>query len=554
MDTKQIYTDLISLQSIDDLSTEELLANIGKLIDASDDLDQVEGTDKAYDWCDKAIDRPLSVAQKAKLEYFRANLWSARAHIKERAWKKKNPPAQGNNAQPAPNPTMEDGNPWAWEQPERQQEILCLRRCVNSPGFKEMELFRRCQIYTNLANQLNVVGRPVDAIEYWDRALSQQETFGMALGNKGHGLTNYARALYDNGHQTSYLSCAHHLFDSALSDNAFYETDYPEAKQFFNHQMQWIERVLPPEQLASPLPFRDYPMGFSEAEILYRQWCLNNVLFLNPLNDITTQAVANRDILVLPSYVTSKETPPTYLGFYNQIKQEFVSARWLLYEGMYSTEQHFSDNDVTLYDTLDYPSYSLSVEKVKIAFRIIYSLFDKIGFFLNDYMQLGIKPNRVFFRSIWYEKGDGNSKIISTKFLQSRNWPFRGLFWLSKDLHDNAFINEMKPDAEALSEIRNHLEHKYLQLHEMTQPEQQAQPSDPYDWIAQAWKDQLAYSITIEDFQNKALRLMKLARAALIYLSLGMHQEEQRRYDGKDPDKIFPVKLDLYADNRKKNR
>jgi hypothetical protein len=69
----------------------------------------------------------------------------------------------------------------------------------------------------------------------------------------------------------------------------------------------------------------------------------------------------------------------------------------------------------------------------------------------------------------------------------------------------------MEPDAEALGEIRNHLEHKYLKIHEITQPKQEPQQSNPYDWIAQAWKDQLAYSITIEDFQNKALRLMKLA-------------------------------------------
>ena len=543
----------MSPQNVDDLSTEELLANIGKLIDYSDDLEQVEGTDKAYAWCDIANARTLSNAQKAELEYFRANLWSARVHIKERAWKKKNTHAQGNNAQPTPIPTMEDGNPWAWEQPDRQQEILCLRRCVNSLGFKEMEHFRRCQIYTNLANQLNVVGRPVDAIEYWDRALSQHETFGMALSNKGYGLMNYAKAMYDNGHQASFLKCAYHLFDSALSSNAFYETDYTEAIGFFNSQMQLIKRLVSPECLDKPLEFNDYPMGSSAAEISYRQWCLDNVLYLNPLNDITTQPVANRDILVLPSYVTAKETPPTYIGLYNQIKQEFASARWLLYEGMHFTEQHFSDKGVPLYDTLDYPCYSLSAEKVKIAFRITYSLFDKIGFFLNDYMQLAIKPNRVSFRSVWYEKGDANSKIISSKFLQSNNWSFRGLFWLSKDLHDSAFMTEMEPDAEALVEVRNHLEHKYLKVHEINLPEHQTQSSDPYDWIGQAWKDQLAYSVTIEDLENKALRLMKLARAAIIYLCLGMHQEENRRYEGKDTAQIFPMKLDLFSDDRKKN-
>jgi LA2681-like HEPN len=114
--------------------------------------------------------------------------------------------------------------------------------------------------------------------------------------------------------------------------------------------------------------------------------------------------------------------------------------------------------------------------------------FDKIGFFLNDYMKLGIKQSRVFFRSVWYDNGDANSKVISSKFLQSKNWPFRGLFWLSKDLHDKTFTSEMEPDARALSEIRNHLEHKYLKVHEIPAPAHETDSSNPYDWIGQAWK------------------------------------------------------------------
>ncbi|MDX5595492.1 LA2681 family HEPN domain-containing protein [Pseudovibrio sp. SPO723] len=40
---------------------------------------------------------------------------------------------------------------------------------------------------------------------------------------------------------------------------------------------------------------------------------------------------------------------------------------------------HFSDKDVALYNTLDYPSYALAVEKARLAYRMEYSLFDKIA-------------------------------------------------------------------------------------------------------------------------------------------------------------------------------
>ncbi|MGO9686693.1 MAG: hypothetical protein ACLPTZ_29655, partial [Beijerinckiaceae bacterium] len=39
----------------------------------------------------------------------------------------------------------------------------------------------------------------------------------------------------------------------------------------------------------------------------------------------------------------------------------------------------------------------------------------------------------------------------------------------------------------------------------------------------------MAYSLARRDFEHNTLRVLRLARAALIYLSLGMDQEEARR-------------------------
>src|SRR5260370_16682526 len=41
--------------------------------------------------------------------------------------------------------------------------------------------------------------------------------------------------------------------------------------------------------------------------------------------------------------------------------------------------------------------------------------------------------------------------------------------------------------------------------------------------------DVLAASLYRRDFESKALRLLKMARAALIYLSLAIHSEEAKR-------------------------
>jgi hypothetical protein len=72
-----------------------------------------------------------------------------------------------------------------------------------------------------------------------------------------------------------------------------------------------------------------------------------------------------------------------------------------------------------------------------------------------------------------------------------------------------------EPQARGLSDIRNHIEHKYLRV---TAAESPTAPPDD-----------LAFMVSREQFQRKAVHLLKLARSALIYLAIGVGFEERRR-------------------------
>ena len=78
------------------------------------------------------------------------------------------------------------------------------------------------------------------------------------------------------------------------------------------------------------------------------------------MNDLGPFPIAAHDVLCLPSIVVGIGEGPYYVGFYNQMKQEFTSARYLYYEAITTEKIHFSDKGVLLMNTLDYPSYSLS--------------------------------------------------------------------------------------------------------------------------------------------------------------------------------------------------
>lgn len=170
----------------------------------------------------------------------------------------------------------------------------------------------------------------------------------------------------------------------------------------------------------------------TNAEQKYRNWCLENKLILNELNDIDNSSLASEDILHIPS-ITQYITAGTYSKFhssFNELKQEFVSNRFLLYEAFNNcSRNHFSDNYTYILETLDNSIYTLNTTKLKSVFKNIYSLFDKIAFFINEYFSLNITYREVSFKSIW------NNKTLLEKI--KRNTGLYTLYWIYIDLFAN---------------------------------------------------------------------------------------------------------------------
>lgn len=487
--------------TMDGRSNEEMLNLIAQRVDRAFETADSDLIDHSLRLADELEARGLQSSEMALLDYFRANAWACRyqRRLSDRA------------------------AVWDFEQPEVRQQVFLLRRAMNSPGFATMEAIRRCQILTNLANQLDTLGRFVEARAHWSTALTIDPNFWMARANRGRGLMHYATALYDPGHASAFAFHAHRDLVRAV-ELSFEHPHLGDCRlaSFFSKSAEQIARYYDVDKIGSHYGSNAWDMSAVPTEREYRRWCLDNVLFLNPMNDIEAAPIAAHDIMSLPDFITAIGQPPIVVGMFNELKQGFVSARWMLWDGIRFVEPHISDRDVLLYNTLDYPVYGVAVEKVKIAFRIAYSLLDKLAYFLNHYLGLGIPEKRVSFRTIWREKDNGP---VHDRFAKSENWSFRGLFWLSKDLFEEDMRDSTEPEARALADLRNHLEHKYVKVHEMKLPSKLE--ADPFH-------DTLAYSITRSDLERRTLRLVQLARSALIYLSLGMHREERDRAKGKE--------------------
>ena len=465
---------------------DSLTEKIAHQIDAATDNSDSEKLLELSKQCQDKVENTDN-ADNAILRYFEANCYSALQTIRNT-----------------------DGE-YSWDQDYSVSTILALRQAVLESQFGKLDPIYQCKILTNLGNITNSLGRFINAIKYWDSALQIIPNFAMALGNKGVGLTKYGRSLYDQGHEGIFIASAKDVLTKAVSKKALWDSDLqPDVKKIFTQYRNDTIRYLDFIQYDFNFDLNQWPIGNSKNEVKYREWCLNHCLFLSPLNDILKDSAAARDIVHLPDHTYKIGDEPRFVNYYNLLKQEYVTTRYIVYEAINYDIKHLSDNDVLLFDGFDGVQFGYRREQLKTGYRLAYSLFDKIALFLNDYFSVGLKSKSVDFRRIWGKEKNDKLKLYSC-FSNSRNWPLRGLYYLSKDLFSEEFIDSSLPDSRELAELRNCAEHRFLSLQE-------------YEASTQNM-DNLFY-ITASEFEEKVLRILSMAREALIYLSLAMHYEE----------------------------
>lgn len=436
----------------------------------------------------------------------------------------------------------EDETRWNWSQPLLDREILHLRLAVSQlPDGTGGDVLRP-RIITNLANALDATERFVEGLALWKKVLNIQADFGMALASKGNSYFWYAKYVRPESDQALVLRESHKCLFEALAAGVE-EHAHASIESMFKHVSSMGDWGKFDVELAP------YPAGTTDSEKQYRNWCRKEALFLSPLSDLDLSLGIEdiRDTLVLPSIVVpvsegSAELPTVY-GMFNQAKQEYTSARYLIYEAIQERTQdlHFADKGVTLYDALDYRLYRLWVERMKMAFLASYAILDKLAYLMNSYWKLGLKPTEVSFSGVWYVNGRRRNGIVST-FQGLRNWPLKGLYWLSKDFHHRPEeAGLVAPVPRMLQEIRNHIAHKYLRVHDHIVTHLRVDRTE--------LSSDFSYQVTDDELQTYTVELLKLVRCSMIYLTAAVRQEELDKRSGIGDGllasmQMFPVRDD----------
>lgn len=408
---------------------------------------------------------------------------------------------------------------------------------LENPAFKPYVLGIRLPVLTNYANALSRCGRKIASIRYYRQVLQISPKFSMAKGNIGIDLLSYAKSVYDPGPQDYLGYFSYHDLKSAVEDSD--ETIHPDAKRYFAQILNGYNQSYIKEFLEKPLNIPEYSLGDS-GEYAYRTWCLNNHLFLNPLNDLPLEhSCFAADTLKLPDLTTniSRTDVPIFYGIFNQLKQEYVYARYLCYKGCsLQNAPHYADKETCLVDLLDFPQYSIRIEDTKTAFRLLYSLFDKVAFFINSYYNLEIKERDITFHSIWKQTSGYRKRQYKCKSLYdvTPNVGTGSLRWMYKDFND-IFGGTRSPQQERMNILHNALEHKYVKVHNCLLS----------DIAAPYIDEEMTYHISETDLENYTLDLMHIVRELIIDLTMAAHAQEKNKLS-KLPQKRFVAQVNLF--------
>lgn len=356
-------------------------------------------------------------------------------------------------------------------------------------------------VLTNLGNLYDYIGRPVEAIRLYDKALRIDTEFGMAMGNKALALENLASV---TGYQNVYLIKAYQLYTHALErKESVCEIGGERSVMLFEQAADRIFAAFDKAGKSSMLDTdlthpHDASAEDSKMVSDYKMFCYSHELYLNlHMSDKYVPASVGDELFPIlhTKTGTDEERYVEDIAFrFNEISEAFMSARLALFQSQTKTNE-FSEisQQTALINTLDYAASNIYVGYLKMAFKEAYNVLDKIAVLINHYLELENDENAVYFSNVWFEGADDKG-VVSEKILRERY--LVGLFLLSRDLKGSKQSN-----------LRNALTHRYVRVYRGF-----SGPKGTY---------------TFEELTESTIELLYLVRCAITYLSTFITRKER---------------------------
>jgi len=374
------------------------------------------------------------------------------------------------------------------------------------------------KVYTNIGNSMRAIGRYISAIDCFNNALLINNTFAMASLNLSFTLFRCADLQIKSYEQSYYHHACYHYYEQTKKFKINLEEQ--EYLPRLEKNMNMFHRDYVDNYLTKELSLPKFEVN-NQVELDYRNYILTHGLFLEPCLDILRDWCFAVDSINLPLQSDSPENKE-FIGLFNQIKQEYNTARYLWYEStvlrdplLTDETMHISDKELDIISLSDTANHSYRENLLRVSFKTAYSLFDRVGFFINKFFSVGLKGRNISFKNIWKETAPNPiMKVYGQNALVS------AMYWLQKDFYEDEQTNITSPNAEPIYRMRNDMEHNCLRT---------------VDTIPKNIKEYSFTKFTTEyQIENNTYKLLKLLREIIIYLCLAVNLENIVEKDNKN--------------------
>jgi len=364
------------------------------------------------------------------------------------------------------------------------------------------------QILVNYGNCLDTLGRTVEALYFYEKALEIDKTFSMAIGNRAQALRFFANisGIY---REALYVE-AYQAIQSIIDKHDLSDIGGIKAKKAFERELKNIESLFKDKNdLKRQLKHSPYnAVNLTDFERFYIDYCSRENLFLNfHIHDRNCEAAITDPIFIRLLTKASDDDPfygPYNLAKYiNQIKEDYAVARLLLVQSQHKrTDLDNISRRTTFVYCLDYSIFNLYIGLLKSAFKQAYNILDKIAVFINDYYQLGLSEKKIYFTSIWHKEGK-----IRDEILQSKNISLYALYDIFQDFKSGEF--------KKIQHIRNTLMHRRLVVFDSSCTCEDGEKD----------KHNIAYNTLLKN----TVDLLLTVKSAIIYLVNFVNSNESRK-------------------------
>lgn len=373
------------------------------------------------------------------------------------------------------------------------------------------------ELMVNLANALKRQYRISESMDYYEQAISNDDSIPQAWVNRSEAL----ELLNELSTTYTYKMIREVIrgYECAIKTGKC----IPAWIATYQRKIKYNEDILSESYIDTVEDINtDERLTREEYDALshYQRFCIDNNLMLSDHSLYCNCYASSKDNITIATSekgVFGDFIVPMEMVL-NRLKAEYSLARKMFFE--YKVGSELFDEDSEAYYSELYNGEILyeNVEKLRIAFRSCFGVLDKIAVALCKLFDL--KPDRghIYFHNFWQIRDEKRKDKLN----KINNKGLFGLFSIAMDLNDK------NGELAFFRDWRNDLEHKLLVIHE------EGMLADLYN--SYNFFDEVKF-IEKEKFEQHLLQLMKIVKSAIILFVFTIRIEGKRNI----PDDVLTI-------------